>query len=46
LTTGSTTEDSTISYTKIKPPRNLSIPVTTHVRTTKKNLYHHIANCH
>ena len=46
LTTGSTTEDSTISYTKIKPPRNLSIPVTTHVRKTQTNLYHHIANCH
>jgi hypothetical protein len=36
LTTGRTIEDSTISYTKIKPPRNLSIPVTTHVRTTQK----------
>ena len=32
LTTGRTIEDSTISYAKIKPPRNLSIPVTTHVQ--------------
>ena len=46
LTTGRTIEDSMISYAKIKPPRNLSIPVTTHVRTTQKHLYHHRANCH
>jgi hypothetical protein len=35
ITTG-ITEDSTISYTKINPPRNLPIPVTTYVEQLKK----------
>ena len=35
ITTG-IKEDSTISYTKINPPRNLPIPVTTHVEQLKK----------
>jgi hypothetical protein len=35
ITTG-IKEDSTISYTKINTPRNLPIPVTTHIEQLKK----------
>jgi len=35
ITTG-ITEDSTISYTKINPPRNLPILVTTYIEQLKK----------